>query len=110
MYNIPWHHLLVAKQQFNLNILHTIIIIVRKVIPFVNRKRELSSLNNFFNSDRAELIVIYGRRRIGKTELIKEAIKGQKAAYFFVEQALEKDNLDSFKEIISRTVDQKRKI
>ena len=78
---------------------------MRKVIPFVNRKKELSSLNNFFNSDRAELIVIYGRRRIGKTELIKEAIKGQKAAYFFVEQALEKDNLDSFKKIISKTID-----
>jgi AAA+ ATPase superfamily predicted ATPase len=67
------------------------------VITFVNRKRELSSLNNSFNSDRAELIVIYGRRRIGITELIKEAIKGQKTAYFFVEQALEKDNLDAFK-------------
>jgi len=94
-----------AKRPYNLTTLHTIIIIVRKVIPFINRKRELSSLNNFFDSDRAELIVIYGRRRIGKTELIKEAIKGQKAAYFFVEQALEKDNLDSFKEIISKTVD-----
>lgn len=71
---------------------------------FVNRTRELSSLNNFFKSNRAELIVIYGRRRVGKTELIKEAIKGQNAAYFFVEQALEEDNLDSFKKIISKAI------
>ena len=76
-----------------------------KVSTFVNRKKELSSLNKFFGSDRAEFIIIYGRRRIGKTELIKKAIEGQKAAYFFVEQALEKDNLDSFKKIIAKTVD-----
>ena len=72
---------------------------------FVNRESELSSLQEAFCSDRAELIVIYGRRRIGKTELIKKAIHGKKAGYFFVEQALEKDNLESFKKIVSQTLD-----
>ena len=52
-------------------ILHTIIITVSKLTAFVNRIKGLNSLNKFFNSDRAEFIVIYGRRRIGKTELIK---------------------------------------
>ena len=94
-----------ANQPLRLNTLHTIIIIVSKQEVFVNRKKELASLNKFFNSNRAEFIVIYGRRRIGKTELIKEAIKGQKAAYFFVEQALEEDNLDSFKKIVAETID-----
>ena len=60
-----------------------------KQLPFVNREKELAFLGNTFDSDRAEFIVIYGRRRIGKTELIKESIKGRKAVYFFVEQALE---------------------
>ena len=40
-----------------------------------------------------------------KTELIKESIKGRKAVYFFVEQALEEENLNAFKGIIAKTVD-----
>jgi len=35
---------------------------------FINRKRELEFLERAYNSDRAEFLVIYGRRRIGKTE------------------------------------------
>ena len=80
-------------------------LIMREQNHFVNRESELSSLQEAFCSDRAELIVIYGRRRIGKTELIKKAIRGKKAGYFFVEQALEKDNLESFKKIVSQTLD-----
>ena len=80
-------------------------LIVREQNHFVNRESELSSLQEAFCSDRAELIVIYGRRRIGKTELIKKAIRGKRAGYFFVEQALEKDNLESFKKIVSQTLD-----
>ena len=75
-----------------------------KQTPFVNREKELVFLKNTFDSDRAEFIVIYGRRRIGKTELIKESIKDRKAVYFFVEQALEEENLNAFKEIIAKTV------
>ena len=81
-----------------------IIIIVYKQNDFINREKELSFLHEAFNSDRAELIVIYGRRRIGKTELIKKGIQGKKAGYFFVEQALEKENLESFRNIISQTL------
>ena len=80
-------------------------LIMREQNHFVNRESELSSLQEAFRSDRAELIVIYGRRRIGKTELIKKAIHGKKAGYFFVEQALEKDNLESFKKIVSQTLE-----
>jgi hypothetical protein len=77
---------------------------VYKQNDFINREKELSFLHEAFNSDRAELIVIYGRRRIGKTELIKKGIQGKKAGYFFVEQALEKENLESFRNIISQTL------
>lgn len=71
---------------------------------FINREKELSFLQEAFNSDRAEFIVIYGRRRIGKTELIKKGIQGKKAGYLFVEQALEKENLESFRNTISQTL------
>jgi hypothetical protein len=38
---------------------------------FVNRRRELASLEEHYRSERAELYVLYGRRRVGKTELLQ---------------------------------------
>ena len=37
---------------------------------FVGRERELETLNRLYTSDRFEFVVIYGRRRVGKTALI----------------------------------------
>ena len=39
-------------------------------MSFVNRQRELKLLSDRVNSGRAELLVVYGRRRIGKTALL----------------------------------------
>ena len=39
---------------------------------FVNRKTELAQLSQLYNSNQAELFVLYGRRRVGKTELLRE--------------------------------------
>ena len=38
---------------------------------FVGRTKELSFLNDLYDSDKFEFAVIYGRRRVGKTTLIK---------------------------------------
>lgn len=38
-------------------------------MAFINRQRELDLLSSRANSGRAELLVVYGRRRIGKTSL-----------------------------------------
>ena len=69
---------------------------------FVDRVNELSTLKQAYNSDRAEFIIIYGRRRVGKTELIKKSIENKNALYFFVEEALEADNLSSFKSKVAQ--------
>lgn len=37
----------------------------------------LEELNRIYNSNRAQLVVVYGRRRIGKTYLVDEAFKGR---------------------------------
>ena len=42
---------------------------------FVNRTEELTRLRTLFDSDDAELAVVYGRRRIGKTRLVKQALE-----------------------------------
>lgn len=41
----------------------------------IGRKEELEILNGALKSRRPELIVVYGRRRIGKTYLVREAYK-----------------------------------
>ena len=38
----------------------------------IGRKQESASLQRFLDSKRAEIIVVYGRRRVGKTFLVNE--------------------------------------
>ena len=49
---------------------------------FVNRKRELEFLERKWGKNGAQLIIIYGRRRVGKTMLLKEFLEGKKGVYF----------------------------
>jgi hypothetical protein len=60
---------------------------------FIDRDRELKSLKDWWDSKDAQLIVIYGRRRIGKTELIKRFIKDKPHIYFLSQQISEPENL-----------------
>ena len=39
---------------------------------FKNRVKELDFLNELYQKDSAKLIILYGRRRVGKTKLLKE--------------------------------------
>ena len=41
----------------------------------VNRVAELSRLHDLYESDDPELAVIFGRRRLGKTALVRESLK-----------------------------------
>ncbi len=66
-----------------------------RIIHFYNRKDELKKLNKYLHREGFDLIIIYGRRRIGKTALILEATKNMKRLYYM---ALEKNNLKSFYE------------
>lgn len=43
----------------------------------IGRKKEVEELNRLYNSNNAELVTIYGRRRIGKTYLVDETFKGR---------------------------------
>lgn len=43
----------------------------------IGRKEEIAELDKLYYSDRAEFVAVYGRRRVGKTFLIKQALKGR---------------------------------
>lgn len=47
------------------------------VTMVIGRKEEINKLNRAFDSEYAEFVAVYGRRRIGKTFLIRETFKGR---------------------------------
>ena len=54
---------------------------------FVGRKEELKLIDDAYRSGKDELVVLYGRRRIGKSSLVKQF--AQKKASFYEFEALE---------------------
>ncbi len=67
---------------------------------FIGRERELNSLNRLYASDKFEFVVIYGRRRVGKTALINQFIGNKKAIYFMGVESNEKQNLENISKSI----------
>jgi len=63
---------------------------------FIGRGRELCELNSRYKSDKFEFVVIYGRRRVGKTALINQFIQNKNAIYFMGVESNEKQNLENF--------------
>lgn len=46
-------------------------------MPIIGREKEIKELKQLYNSDKAEFVAIYGRRRVGKTFLVDETLKGK---------------------------------
>lgn len=67
---------------------------------FIGRERELKALNKLYSSNKFEFAVIYGRRRIGKTELIKQFLGDKKAIYFMGIESNAKLNLENLSKSI----------
>lgn len=65
-------------------------------MKFINRKREMSTLEKEYNRENS-FVVLYGRRRTGKTTLIKEFIKDKNAFYFFADKQNESLQINRFK-------------
>ncbi|SHF05138.1 MULTISPECIES: ATP-binding protein [Caloramator] len=68
---------------------------------FVNRKKELDFLNKEYTREGSSFVVIYGRRRVGKTSLIKKFIEDKKAIYFLATEEIEGENINAFKNAIA---------
>ena len=67
---------------------------------FYCREAELRTMNNRYKKDRFECIVIYGRRRVGKTALINEFCKGKPTVYFSALNASSQENLEALSKAI----------
>ncbi len=67
---------------------------------FIGRDRELNTLEKMYHSDKFEFVVIYGRRRVGKTALINQFVNDKKSIYFMGVESNEKQNLENLSKSI----------
>ena len=82
------------KHIFFIPLQRKIIMYMKKII---GRKAEIIRLTEFLNSDKAELVAIFGRRRVGKTFLIKRFFNEKFVFYFSgAENADRKQQLFNF--------------
>ena len=71
---------------------------------FIGRKQELDALSAEFDRARASLVVVLGRRRVGKSTMLLQAIKGRRAAYYQATKATMSVNLGFAKDAIAEAL------
>lgn len=65
---------------------------------FIGRKQELQFLENKYNSKNGQLVVLYGRRRVGKTETLREFCRNKPHVFYSCREISDKLQLRSFSE------------
>ncbi|SDB55699.1 hypothetical protein SAMN02910298_02864 [Pseudobutyrivibrio sp. YE44] len=70
---------------------------------FIDRIDEMATLENEYDRDSPSFVVIYGRRRVGKTTLINHFCENKKAIYFLATEENESENRNTFKMLIAET-------
>ena len=71
---------------------------------FIDRKKELEFLNSEYQKKESSLVILYGRRRIGKTSLIKEFGKNKDMIYFLATEESEKQNIEVFQKLVAENL------
>ena len=72
---------------------------------FYGRESQRTSLLNMIKKEEQMVSLIYGRRRIGKSELIKQVLRETDVCsiYYECKQTTERNNVDSLSEILADT-------
>lgn len=68
---------------------------------FVGRQRELATLERRWDTGRFECVIVYGRRRVGKTTLINHFLEDRPAIFFSAIESNEARNLESLSRSIA---------
>lgn len=72
---------------------------------FIDREEEMETLENEYQRAGSSLVILYGRRRVGKTTLISEFIKDKNACFFLASEESETLNRLSFQEKAADFID-----
>ncbi len=68
---------------------------------FVNRTEELASLESEYKRKGGAFVIVYGRRRTGKTTLIREFLKNKSALYYLADKQVEQQQIEQFKNLLA---------
>jgi AAA+ ATPase superfamily predicted ATPase len=60
---------------------------------FINRKLELAQLESQYVGESGRLVVLYGRRRLGKTALLRQFAKAKPHCYFMALSPFQRDKV-----------------
>ena len=74
-----------------------------KMNSFVGRKQELTTLNSLWQRQGADLLIVYGRRRVGKTSLLTQWLKSHSpdhALYWVAQPSAPTDQLRQFSQAL----------
>jgi AAA+ ATPase superfamily predicted ATPase len=71
---------------------------------FFGRKEELDYLNQCYTSDGFQFIVVYGRRRVGKTMMLSEFAEGKRVIYHMAEEASSHLQIEALSEVVLSTL------
>ncbi len=69
---------------------------------FIGRRKELEFLEEKYSSKKGELVFVYGRRRIGKTEVLNEFSRNKHAVFYTCTQVDDRQQLKSFSSTVYR--------
>lgn len=72
---------------------------------FIDRQSEMETLEQEYHREEASFVVIYGRRRVGKTALINEFCKNKSALYYLATEESENQNRLAFRDMIADYLD-----
>ncbi|MBO5032368.1 MAG: ATP-binding protein [Lachnospiraceae bacterium] len=72
---------------------------------FINRQEELVFLEKEYKREGSSLVILYGRRRVGKTALTNKFIENRKAIYFLATEENETQNRIAFKNVVAEQTD-----
>lgn len=72
---------------------------------FIDREAEMKTLENEYSREGSALVILYGRRRVGKTTLISEFIKDKNALFFLASEESEAQNRNVFKDKVADFID-----
>lgn len=71
-------------------------------MAFIDRERELGFLEEKWMEPQSQFIILWGKRRVGKTELVKQFISDKPHVYFLAESTNEKEQLFRFSQALGR--------
>jgi hypothetical protein len=72
---------------------------------FIDRVDEMTTLDNEYMRNSASFVVVYGRRRVGKTTLINHFCEDKKTIFFLATEESESENRNAFKKVVAETFD-----